>query len=138
MRIRFSLGLCIALLFFADVVHAAAQTPVSVFVNNARFAMSICEMKAKTNAMSGKVDFTCGNEQKETIKPSYAAAAKSLAKNNPALGMLKDLYAYWIVTMTSISPTADELKTQYGKRMQEREAGVNERINRLLLEIGEL
>lgn len=137
MRSQFLIGICISLLVF--VTHAAEpKTPVGKFVSDANFALVICRIKAETNAMKGMVDYSCSHEQEEAIKPSYHAAAKSLAKNKVALGMLRDLYAYWITTITTVTPSIDELKIQYGARMKERETGVKERIDRLLLEIGEL
>ena len=144
MRLLF-ITCCAAIISFTNIVHGdtaissdPVKTPVGALVSDMRFAMLMCEMQAATASLQGKLDYSCRDEYLKSIKPVYAAAADSLAKNKPALGMLKDLYAYWITTITTINPSASELRVQYQARTKEREAGVNERINRLLLEINEM
>ncbi len=126
---------------FVFVAQAEADTrqqttPVAKFISQVKFSFLSCHLKAETAAMKGTVDTECAEEQRKKIKPIYMSAAKSLQSNKAALSALKDLYSYWVGTITTLPPSADESRARYSARMKEKEAGLEQRILRLEIEIG--
>lgn len=82
---------------------------------------------------------TCIRQQKNAVQPFYNFVAESLANNKEGLSLLKDAYAYWLTSVDMIAegvailPTDEDIE-RYKRRISEREKGVEDRLNRLMLE----
>lgn len=134
--------LFVASLFLSSPVFAsgACKTLPAAddFVCNTYAAFQFCKLEVEIGLLKGSSPsetFSCIDEEKMAIKPIYKTAKKALDGNEDATEALKDLYSYWLSSMDALIPDMNEKKLEYKYRLSAREDGINDRRNRLKIEV---
>lgn len=142
------LALIALLLMSAGAVYAqdAEESPaqcvrrlgheVDCFIKEADARSLLCGLSMKLYLLNGDREraSTCIANARKALAAYYPPALKRFGKNAAGASQLKDTYAFVLSSLEALWPADGELKRDYDRRQQEREARVNERLERLKLE----
>ena len=127
--------------------NSQEESAVKAFTGGAYGGFVLCELEARLNflkvqtkeiAPTDYISLTkkCLDASLNEIKPKFEEARKEI-KNPAAMEALKELYIYWKTSMkvSVISQQFGEPSSLSGARVDEKRSGIEERIDRLELEL---
>lgn len=132
-------------LFIALMSHQAHASgsckeipPIDDFICNTNAKFVLCRLEVGLALLESKnrpQAQKCVEEGKEAIKPIYQTARRAIGRNAGAQAALKDLYSYWLTSMDSLWPDMGMRQYQYEAQLQKRQLGIDERGNKLRVEM---
>ncbi len=120
---------------------------VGCFIDTAKLSHALCSMDVLIGILKVQVEqaggerpgniyggTACISDYRTQIVPFYSAARTKLANKEAADAALKDAYAFWLSSMTGLVPK-DETMSEYKARVRQASTGLEERLNRLEVEL---
>ncbi len=113
---------------------------VNCFIMNAKSTHLLCSVTVQLALLDSKAvekSRECITEVRTEMSGHYKAALARLSKNAPGAGLLKDTYATWQTSIGSLYPNSGEVRLQYNARMGVQQRDLDDKLNRLDLEVPE-
>lgn len=139
--------LLITFLVLPVAVYSQEESAIKAFTGGAYGGFVLCEMEARLNFIKVQTEEitptdylsitkTCLDTSLNEVTPKFDEAKKEI-KNPAAMEALKELYIYWKTSMkvSVISQQFGEPSSLFGARVDEKRSGIEERIDRLELEL---
>lgn len=111
---------------------------VDCFITNAKATHMLCSLSVKLALLDNTATEKargCVADARGEMVDYYKAALARLSKNASGMALLKDTYATWQTSIGSLYPNPGELRLQYDARMGAQDRSLDEKLNRLDLDV---
>lgn len=110
----------------AEIFGPRGGNTLHCFISHVRTSRSLCEFAAVVGDSQ-----KCASWAEGSLKIHYDLAMPFVSGNQAGAAALKELFAYSLSTARTSAADPGELRTNYQRRMKERQQGAEDRISRL-------